>query len=265
MQMGFSLPTLTIAVLTLNEEHHIVDCLRSAAFADELLVLDSGSRDCTVALARGLGAKVIVQADWQGFAAQRAHQLANASSDYLFLLDADERIPEGLRDEIEAVVRGNRVVTGLIRWEHVAFGRRLGRMRAGERVQRMFRRDQVLGFEGVVHEHAVLRQPVAPEHTFRTRLLHHSRETIHGSLVKLAQYAQLGAVKRSLLGKRGGLFRGALSGWANFLRYYVLEGGMWCGPQGFLYCLFIGLECFFRYVALRYDKDFLKQIPRRGE
>lgn len=258
------MPTLTIAILTLNEERHIVDCIRSAAFADEVLVVDSGSSDRTVALARELGAKVVIHADWRGFAHQRDQQLAHATGDFLFLLDADERIPDGLREEIESVVRDNRNIIGSIRWRHVAFGRRLDRMRAGERVQRMFRRNQVLGFEGVVHEHALLRQPVPPEHTFHTRLLHYSRETIHASLVKLAQYAQLGAVKRARRGKRGGIFRGALSGWANFLRYYLLEGGVWCGPQGFLYCLFIGLECFFRYVALRYDADDLGDIAKRG-
>jgi len=59
---------------------------------------------------------------------------------------------------------------------------------------------------------------------------------VHSSLVKLSQYAQLGAAKRAAAGKRGGILRGLASGLANFLRLYIFQGGFLCGPQGFLFC-----------------------------
>ena len=86
---GVTSPTLTVAVLTHNEARRIEACLRSAAFADRLVVVDSGSTDDTIERARAIGAEVFVHADWQGFAVQRMRQLAYANTDYVFFLDAD--------------------------------------------------------------------------------------------------------------------------------------------------------------------------------
>jgi hypothetical protein len=89
---------------------------------------------------------------------------------------------------------------------------------------------------------------------FRTPVLHHSRETVYGGLLKMAQYAQLGAVRRVQAGRRGGVLRGLASALSNFIRFYVLRRGFLCGAQGFLFCLLVALECFFRYVIIKYDR-----------
>ena len=83
-----AVPTLTIAVLTKNEAHRIEACLASAAFADQVLVVDSGSTDSTVALCHQSGADVFEYPDWQGFAVQRNRLIAHARGDYIFFLDA---------------------------------------------------------------------------------------------------------------------------------------------------------------------------------
>ncbi len=90
-------PTLTIGVLAKNEAHQIERCLRSAAFADQVVVVDSGSSDDTVAIAEKMGAQVHLYPDWQGFAVQRNRLLAHATGDYLFFLDADEEITPALQ------------------------------------------------------------------------------------------------------------------------------------------------------------------------
>ena len=85
-----SKPTLCIAILTLNEERRIAQCIQSAQFADQIVVVDSGSQDDTVAMAQGLGAQVHIHSDWQGFAEQRNRLIQHCKADYIFFLDADE-------------------------------------------------------------------------------------------------------------------------------------------------------------------------------
>ena len=257
-------PRLTIGVLTMNEERRIARCLQSAAFADEVIVVDSGSQDRTMDIAREMGAAVYSHPDWQGFAAQRNRLLAQASGEYIFFLDADEEITPALQAEIEAAVRSGEAAVWEVQWEQVAFGRKLSRMRSTGSIQRMFLRRTLLRFDGVVHEGAVLEPAGLPLHRFRNRMPHYSRESVHGSLLKLAQYSQLGAAKRLAAGKRGGIWRGVGSGVANFIRLYFFQLGFLCGAAGFLHCLFVGLECFFRYVALKYDRDLLAKPARRS-
>lgn len=255
--------TLTIGILTLNESKRIASCIKSASFADEVIVFDSGSSDNTATLAREAGAKVFVDANWQGFAEQRNRLLTQTTSEYIFFLDADEEITPELKLEIiDAVAQGEQAVWE-VQWDQVAFGRTLTKMKSTGGVQRLFQRKTIMSFEGVVHEGAITNPSALPIHTFKNKLVHHSRETIHDSLLKLAQYSQLGALKRKQSGKAGGIWRGFLSGIGNFIRLYIVRRGFLCGAQGFLYCLFVALECYFRYVALKYDANNLNNSVKR--
>jgi len=101
-------PTLCIAILTLNEARRIEQCIASARFADQIVVVDSGSSDDTVALASAMGAEVHTYADWQGFGEQRNRLLKHCTADYIFFLDADEARclggvvePSGIRPTVD--------------------------------------------------------------------------------------------------------------------------------------------------------------------
>lgn len=255
-------PTLTVAVLTLNEAHRIRACLESAHFADQIVVVDSGSSDDTVAIAQAMGAQVHVYADWQGFAIQRNRLLAHASSDYIFFLDADEVMGPEFQRELRSIVASRRQAVWKIRWRMVAFGRELKFLRSTSLVERLFVRKTVKGFKGVVHEEAQLTQPHLLRQVIGVPLLHYSRETVRDSLQKLTQYSILGAAKRAEKHKRGGVVRGLASGGVMFFRLYILHLGFLCGGAGFLYCFFISLEAFFRYAALFYDKDLRANLKR---
>lgn len=254
--------TLTIAVLTLNEAHRIRACLQSAQFADQVVVVDSGSTDDTVAIARGLGAQVHVYPDWQGFAVQRNRLLAHSQGDYIFFLDADEMIGPDLQHELQTIVASGKQAVWKIRWRMVAFGHELKYLRSTSLVERLFVRTMVTEFTGVVHEQAQLTVPDMQRCVIHTPLLHHSRETVYDSLQKLTQYAMLGAAKRAEKQKRGGVLRGLASGSSMFFRLYILHLGFMCGGAGFLYCLFVALEAFFRYAALGYDQELKSNINR---
>jgi len=257
-------PTLCIGILTMNEERRIARCIQSALFADQVVVVDSGSSDRTVELAKAAGAEVHVYADWQGFAEQRNRLLTQCTADYIFFLDADEEIPPELASEIATVVAGGARRVWEILWNQVAYGKPLDRMKSTGGIPRLFQTQNLLRYEGVVHEGAILRDASVPVSRFKNRLFHYSRETIYGSLQKLAQYAQLGALKRAEQGKTGGVLRGMASGFASFTQLYIFRRGFLCGPQGFLFCFFIALECFFRYAMIKYDRDALKVAAKRS-
>lgn len=96
---------IAVLILTKNEEKNIVDCISSVSFADEILVIDSGSTDQTQLYARKAGAEVFIHPmDEHGFAGQRNFALTKTKSDWVFYLDADERVSEALAYEIKAVI-----------------------------------------------------------------------------------------------------------------------------------------------------------------
>ena len=142
------------------------------------MVVDSGSTDGTVAIAQSLGAQVHSHADWQGFAEQRNRLLQYCACDYIFFLDADEVITPALQTEIQSAVFANRPDVWETYWLEVAFGRPLKRVLSRKSLPRFFRREMLKGFDGVVHEHALYQKPQLQHHTFKSPLLHYSRETV---------------------------------------------------------------------------------------
>ena len=252
-----------MVVLALNEAHRLPVCLRSARFAEQVIVIDAGSTDDTVAVARACGARVEVHDDWQGFAEQRTRALAYCrDASYIFFLDADEEITPQLQAEIAAVVASGEQAAWKITWQQVAFGRPLRGMARSSGQPRLLHTACLQGFDGVVHERARL-APGTPVHRLWNKLPHHSYDNVHDGLKKLTQYAMLGASKRADWGQRGGVLRGLASATAFFLRLYVLQGGMLSGGPGFLYCYILAQECFFRYAALKYDRDLLHDRVKR--
>jgi len=254
---------LFIVVLARNEARRLPACLNSSRFAERTLVIDDGSTDGTASIARALGAQVESYPDWRGFGVQRTRSLQHCQgARYLFFLDADEQIPPALQAEISAIVRAGRSGAWTVNWEQVAFGKTLTGMTSAPGMPRLFSAGSLLGFDGAAHEQALL-APGTPTGQLKALLRHYSYDSVRTSLKKLNQYAMLGAAKRAVRGQRGGVWRGLASASALFLRLYVLRGGFLHGGAGFLYCYVRTQECFFRYAALRYDRDTLTEAVER--
>ncbi|MDR2991793.1 MAG: glycosyltransferase family 2 protein [Burkholderiaceae bacterium] len=254
---------LFIVVLARNEARRLPACLHSARFAERTLVIDAGSSDETVAIARRLGAQVESYPDWRGFGVQRTRSLQHCQeARYIFFLDADEEITPALCAEICTIVRTGQSGAWTVNWEQVAFGRTLAGMASAPGMPRLFSADCLLGFGSAVHEQALLAPDTLVMH-LGALLRHHSYDSVRTSLKKLSQYAMLGAAKRAARGQRGGVWRGLASASALFLRLYVLQRGFLHGGAGFLYCYVRTQECFFRYAALRYDRNRLTDTVER--
>jgi glycosyltransferase involved in cell wall biosynthesis len=222
---------LSAVLIAQNEEAKIRDALVSVAFCDEIIVVDSGSVDCTREIARASGARVIVNSPWPGFVEQRNFAVDAARHDWILALDADERITPPLHEEIGALRRTGFARAGY-RIPRVAFY--LGRwIRATDWYPdpqiRLF--DRRLGrWEGsLVHESVRVRGPVG---RLRADMEHHPYADIAAHMRKIDSYTTLWARQAHAAGRRTGAFELATSPLWAFLRNYVLKGGVRFGRAG---------------------------------
>ena len=238
---------LSAIVITKNEERVIGRCLASLAWCDEVILVDSGSTDRTIEIAREAGAKVMIERDWQGPATQRNRGLAAAAGEWRLLLDADEWVPEALRAEIRAALASPR--------SEAAF--RLPRsssycgqfMRHGgwwpDYVLRLVRRGAASYEGGIVHERCV---PHGAVGTLQQPLLHESFRDLEQVLGKVNAYSTWGAQDLVAKGERTSLIGAVLHGLWTFFRTYVLRLGFLDGKRGFLLAVSNAEGTYYKYV-----------------
>ncbi len=250
-QLGESaaLPKLSVIVITKNEAANIAECLRSVQFADEIVVLDSGSSDGTVQLARELGATVIETADWPGFGPQKNRALEASRFEWVLSLDADERVPPALAREILAAIQQAR---------HSAFQMPRLTQFCGQwirhcgwtpdRVCRLFLRNAARFSNDLVHERVELLHGTAGQ--LSTSLLHYSYPDPSHYWRKLESYSQAWAIQRHRRGKSTSMARAAAAAIAAFVRSYVFRLGLLDGSMGFAVCVMQAQAAFGKYFAL---------------
>jgi len=195
---------LTAVVLTHNEQKHLPDCLRSLAWAPEVLVFDSFSTDETVSLARAAGARV-AQRTFDHYAGQRQAALEAAGSEWVLFVDADERVPAALAEEIQAVLPKPAPGWWVPR-HNFLFGRLTVYAGWYPDYQLRLLRQALARYEASrpVHEVAVLDSPLEPGYLSQP-LVHLNYDTIEEFVKKQAQYARYDASRLNLAGDRARL------------------------------------------------------------
>lgn len=247
--------TVTACVIATNEQARLGETLERLSFCDELLVVDGGSTDDTVAIAKAAGAKVIENA-WPGFAAQRNVAIDAAESDWILEIDADERVTPQLRDEINSFLAGKdaaRYDMGALPMRHWFLGKLLGASaRYPNYRYRLFRRDAYRHDESrTVHEGLWANDRVW---VFESDIEHLLADSIGEALRDARSYARLEASGLPGAGLRGFLVGVVIRPVAKFGYRTVVVGGWRDGLRGMLK---IAIECWSDiYVwALRTRKD----------
>lgn len=181
-------PTLSAIVITRDEAARIERCLRSVDFADEVVVVDSGSSDATVDLARACGARVSVHADWPGFGRQKNRALALATGDWVLSIDADEVVTPRLREAILAAIRAPGEADAFWLRRRSCFAGKPLRFGdwSGDRVLRLFRRGAARFTDDLVHERLDYDRP-AP--VLDGWLMHYTIDSLADALEKGRRYA----------------------------------------------------------------------------
>ena len=248
-------PRLSVVVITLNEEDRIRDCLGSVAWADEIVVIDAGSEDKTVALAREFTDHVVIH-PWRGFAAQKNFGIDRATGDWVLSLDADEQVEDALRTEIEAAIAvpdgpaGYRIARRNIMW-----GRWIRHGRLYPDLQtRLFRRGRGRFGERAVHESVTVDGPVG---RLNAPLLHRSYRDVADFLRRADRYSTLAAEEWIRGGRPFRPRQLVLAPLGRFLSMYVVHRGFLDGWRGFLLA---GLYAY--YVFIRSAKIWEKVNPR---
>jgi glycosyltransferase involved in cell wall biosynthesis len=242
---------VSLCVITRDAAAQLADCLASASFADELVVVDSGSRDDTVEIARRSGARVIEHA-WEGFGAQKNFAVANAAHDWVLCLDADERVTPELRASIERVIgmpAGRRPAACAMARRNRFLGVWL---RHGEGYPdwntRLFDRRRARWSDDPVHEHVVADGAVL---RIEGDLLHESAESLDAYLAKQNRYTSLQAEAMYARGERAGVGRLVFSPLIRFVRFYVVKLGFLDGAAGFAHIAIGCFNSFAKYAKLR--------------
>ena len=239
---------ISVAIITKNEEAHIGACLQTARWADEIVVVDSQSSDTTVKIAQDHGAKVFVR-PFENFADQKNFAVSKATKPWVFSLDADESIPEGLQKELRGKIQDSQALPGYyVPRDNYIFGRCLRFGGQGQdRQMRLFRRDKVK-FKNVVHEEVEINGPTG---TLESPLSHHTLDNLNDYFKKLAQYTDLEVHRMKEKGITYHWTQLAIKPWLRFFYTYIVQGGFLDGYQGFLFHSLSAFYAFVKYAKLR--------------
>jgi glycosyltransferase involved in cell wall biosynthesis len=243
------MPQLSVIVIALNQEANIGECLESVSFADEIVVVDTGSTDRTVEVARTYTNRVM-DAVWQGFGRTKNFALDQARGDWVFSLDTDERVPEALKDEILAVVKANGPLAGYrVPRKNYFCGRWIRHLGwYPDYTLRLFRRDQGRFRDREVHEEVVVSGSVG---TLRTPMEHYSYNSVSEYVIRMDRYARLAALELAKRGRRP--FPGELvyRPFFTFLHLYILRGGFLEGTPGYTLAVLMSMYKFLKYHYFR--------------
>lgn len=239
---------LSVILITKNEGAFIRECLETVSFADEIVVLDSGSADDTVSVCREFTG-LVYETDWPGFGPQKNRALDRAAGEWVLSIDADERVTPELAAEIGKALENPAGHAGFRIPRLSSYCGRFIR-RSGwwpDHVLRLFRRDRGRFTDDLVHERVVVDGPVG---TLSNPLVHHSFESLEDVLDKVNAYSTYGAEMMHRRGRRANLLTAVGHGFWSFFHTYVIRAGFLDGREGFMLALSNAEGTYYRYAKL---------------
>lgn len=244
---------LSIIIITLNEEQKIRDCLESVKWADEIIVVDSFSEDNTAKIARDYTDK-IYQRHFTGFGEQKNFALSKARGDWIFSIDADERVPPELQEEIEKTLANPQAFGYYMPRKSYFSGKWI--RHCGwwpDYILRLFRRDCGRFSDRLVHEAVKVDGPTA---RLNNRLEHHPYSSVSDFIKKAEEYSSLGAQlmiaesRGCLVNHKVSVLTSLLHAWTKFLKTYFLKAGFLDGNEGLILSVLGSYYVFLKYLKL---------------
>lgn len=241
---------LSVIIITKDEQELIRDCLESISWADEIIIVDSGSKDNTLNICREYTNNILINDDWQGFGYQKNLALQQATGEWVLSIDADERVTPELKQQIQQVARTDSYIAYKIPRLAYFLGKE---MRHGgwwpDYVLRLFLREKAQFSDDIVHERVLVDGAVGQ---FKTPLLHYSYTSLEQVLVKNDKYSTAAAIKAHQQGKQSSLAKALSKASWTFSRAYILRAGFLDGKEGFIAALSKAEETYYRQLKISY-------------
>jgi len=247
--MGEQVASISVTILTKNEEHNIRRCIESLSFVDQIVVVDSGSTDDTLPIAMELGAEVY-HIDWKGFGDARKFAHSKCTKEWVLVVDADEVVSQELAQEIkdlqdDSEIGGyyfNSLINFLGKWIYHSGWR-------PNYTPRLYRRDSSRYEDNrLVHEKVKIDGKMG---YLKGDFYHYSYPDIDTYMTKQKLYSALGAEQLHKDGKKFKTSQIILNPIARFFRHYIRHAGFLDGIEGFLIAILSSMSVMLKYLKLR--------------
>lgn len=242
---------LSVVIITRNEAHIIGNTLQSLqGLTDDLVIVDSGSTDDTLAICRQFKARII-ETGWDGYGINKNKGIAAANNAWILNLDADEAIDETLKRSVMELELKDENEVYEARFKNFFCNKwiRYGEW-SGDKHIRLFNRNRVKWNEVAVHESLVMLTPLKPR-LLKGNILHYTAHSMDEYIQKTVSYARLNAEKYYSQGKRPGFFKLRVAPGFSFFRHYILQLGFLDGWEGYLIARTTAWYTFLKYSLLK--------------
>ena len=241
---------LSVALITLNEEKNLKRTLESvSAIANEIIIIDSGSTDKTIEIAKEYNAKTFFQA-WQGYGKQKNFALSQCSGDWILLIDADEELSKELSSKIQWIIENEKEKKVFsINRSSICFGKELKHGGwSNQYAVRLWKKGIVEVNQNLVHEAYITSEKI---YKIKEKIYHHTYLTLQDYFVKFNAYTTLGAQEYYKRGKKVSFLKIILNPTYKFIRMYFLKGGFLDGVEGFMIARASAMYSMAKYFKLR--------------
>jgi len=250
---------LSVIIIAKNEEANIRRCLESVQWADEIIVLDSGSTDNTIAIAKEFTEQVHLT-DWQGYGIQKQRALSLATGDWILNLDADEFVGEDLKKEIIQVMNVDQADAYRIAIRMSFYDKPLRYSSSPKRHIRLFKRAGACYSTDIVHEKIILPAKVRIAR-MKAAIRHHSFRDLSHALYKINRYSSYTAKIRIQQQQHASLCKTILSTSWMFFRCYILQRGFLDGREGFILAWLNAQGTCYRGLKQIYQDRNIHELP----
>jgi glycosyltransferase involved in cell wall biosynthesis len=240
---------LSVTIITLNEERNLRDCLESVRFADEIILVDSGSRDLTRSIAKEFKAQVF-QEPWKGFAEQKNSAQDKAKGHWILNIDADERVTEDLRLEIQKILQSDPSEKGFrVPRKNFFCGQWIRHGGWYPNYQtRLYRKDAGRFAAREVHEQVEVNGPVG---TLNSPLEHYTYHSISDYIKRMDRYSELSARQYLKEGRQVSWPEILFRSWFTFIQMWGLKRGFLDGANGLILAALYSQYTFIKYSKLK--------------